>query len=71
VFSGAAVQKRAADSKTYSLSRYSGGGLGWGFFAPTPKRPPPYPPPEYREREIRTTLAAFHPLWVRRSIMRN
>ena len=64
-------RKEPLTQRPYSLSRCSGGGLGWGFFAPTPKKPPPYPPPEYRERENRTALAIFHPLRVRRSIVRN
>jgi len=41
------------DGPPFPLSRYSGGGLGWG---PSPavlkrKSPHPCPPPEYRERE--------------------
>jgi hypothetical protein len=41
----------------FTLSRYSGGKEGGGFVTDTGKPlhveagPPPYPPPEYRERE--------------------
>jgi len=38
----------------FSLSRYSGGGLGRGFIARArgiSENPHPNPPPEYRERE--------------------
>jgi hypothetical protein len=36
----------------YPLPRYSGGGLGWGFFLEFGDTAPlPNPPPEYRGRE--------------------
>ena len=48
---------------TSSLSRYSGGGLGWGpSFKIAGESPHPCPPPEYREREkcIRQTQPNAH-----------
>jgi ankyrin repeat protein len=46
-------------ARLYPLSRYAGGGLGWGFRQARALRqnPHPYPPPAYRAREIKTSLA--------------
>jgi hypothetical protein len=43
---------RIETSRYFPLSRYSGGGLGWGFRVATFRcqTPLPNPPPEYRER---------------------
>jgi hypothetical protein len=49
---------RARISKAflYPLSRYSGGGLGWGFLRRFRSNPHPSPPPEYRERETQNRV---------------
>src|SRR5690348_2131662 len=46
-----------------SLSRYSGGGLGRGFWKShreLAEDPHPNPPPEYRKREILSRSSLFH-----------
>jgi hypothetical protein len=45
-----------------SLSRYSGGGLGWGLLRTSPSNPRPSPPPEYREREKSSASSWRHTL---------
>ena len=48
--SGAAVQKTTLGKRIAPSPGTPGEGRGGGLFVPTLK-PPPYPPPEYRERE--------------------
>src|SRR5579862_2149654 len=62
------MPKAIASCRFYPLSRYAGGGMGWGRFAIARKKSPPYPPPEYRERDkiprreplTRLTLSFLH-----------